>query len=243
MPASFPLDEWRAFLRAARAFFPSVTSDEALFDPQKKLQHFDWSWQAVRYRYRTCAECNDEFKALLNNASEMWRSGWGDDEELIYKLERCIYQFFMSALSVFESFGFCLYFLGGALRPGDFPFIATPKKITLDATHKALAAAFPDAAITAALAALVQKPEFTAIKEIRDLLGHRLSGRRGVRVWSDGTNHSREETWDVPGSSEKLKFDENMLQREIDEMTNMLATLTPAAREFAGSQDPAKAAL
>jgi hypothetical protein len=38
--------------------------------------------------YRICAECNDEFKALRANP--------GEDEELTYKLERCIYVFFMS---------------------------------------------------------------------------------------------------------------------------------------------------
>jgi len=59
--------------------------------------------QAVRYRYRLCTECSEEFKALLANPSETWQAGWGD-EELMYKLERCIYVFFMSGLSVFESF-------------------------------------------------------------------------------------------------------------------------------------------
>ena len=107
MPASFPETDFRAFGLAA-AFFPGVVSDEALFDPEEKRRHFDWSWLAVRYRYRSCAECNGEFKTLLDGASEMWKAGWGD-EELLFKLERCIYVFFTSALSVFDSFVFCLY--------------------------------------------------------------------------------------------------------------------------------------
>jgi hypothetical protein len=45
------------------------------------------AWLAVRYRYRICAECNDEFKALLANASQLWRA-WTADEEQNYKLER-----------------------------------------------------------------------------------------------------------------------------------------------------------
>ena len=48
----------------------------------------------MRYRYRTCAECSEEFKALVGNASQAFVSGMGD-EELTYKLERCIYLFFM----------------------------------------------------------------------------------------------------------------------------------------------------
>jgi hypothetical protein len=77
MPASFPESDFRAFGVAATAFFPGVISDEALFDPQEKRRHFDWSWQAVRYRYRSCGQCNDEFKALLANPSDMWKAGWG----------------------------------------------------------------------------------------------------------------------------------------------------------------------
>jgi hypothetical protein len=62
MPASFPETDFRAFGLAANAFFPGAVSKEALFDPEEKRRHFEWSWQAVRYRYRSCAECNDEFK-------------------------------------------------------------------------------------------------------------------------------------------------------------------------------------
>jgi hypothetical protein len=144
MPPAFPDTEFRAFLRAADKFFPALMSDEALFDPQEKRRHFEWSWQAVRYRYRSCSECQDEFKSLLANASEAWRAGWGD-EELTYKVERCIYMFFMTGLSVFDSFAFCLYLLGHAMQPGDFPDVANPRSITRRGTAKAFGTAFPQA--------------------------------------------------------------------------------------------------
>ena len=124
-----------------------MRSDEALSDPQEKRRHFEWSWQAVCYRYRICAEGQDEFKALLANASEAWRAGWGD-EELAYKLERCIYMFFMSGVSVFDSFAFSLYFLGHVIQPGAFPDITNPRKITQRVTVKAYSAAFSPAKIT-----------------------------------------------------------------------------------------------
>src|SRR5438270_8513013 len=111
MPPAFPENDFRAFFTAAARFFPELLSSENLSDPLERRRHFELSWQAVRYRYRICAECNDEFKSLLSKASEHWRE-WGADEELNYNLERCIYIFFVSGLSVFESFGFCLYFLG-----------------------------------------------------------------------------------------------------------------------------------
>jgi hypothetical protein len=187
MPSAFPEGDFRAFSIAASAFFPALLSDEALFDPLERRRHFDWSCQAVRYRYRLCSECSVEFKALLAAPSEAWQAGWGD-EELNYKLERCIYGFFMSGLSVFESFVFCLYFLGHAINPKDFLHFDKPKKISLTATSKAFRIAFPQAAITQHLVEIPKKPEYTIIDALRNILAHRVSGRRSVQTC--GTTHA-----------------------------------------------------
>jgi hypothetical protein len=160
MPPSFPETDFRAFGIAATAFFPWVASDEALSDRQEKRRHFDWAGQAVRYRYLSCAECNDEFKSLFRGASEMLKAGWVD-EELTYKLDRCIYVFFTSALSVFDSFAFGLYFYGNALKPGSFPKVGNPRAITRNATAKAFTAAFPQASITRLLAGLSKDSRFS----------------------------------------------------------------------------------
>lgn len=240
MPSTFPEADFRGFGIAASAFFPGVVSDEALFDPQEKRRHFDWSWQAVRYRYRSCAECNDEFKTLLAGASEMWKAGWGD-EELTYKLERCVYQFFTSGLSIFDSLAFCLYFYGNSLEPGAFPEVGNPRVLTRSVTAKAFKSAFPQAAITGLLADLSKDAQFRTIDAVRNLVGHRISGRRSVRASStahpDGTHtHWREETWHLPGAAGQLQFDEELLQRQMDNITGLLAAFSSAAREFAEEQ-------
>jgi hypothetical protein len=67
----------------------------------------------------------------------MWRAGWGD-EELTYKLGRCIYSFFMSALSVFDNFAFCLYFLGHAIKPVEFPEVANPPQHHPNGHHQSI---------------------------------------------------------------------------------------------------------
>ena len=236
MPASFPEADFLAFGRAASRFFPELLSDECLNDPLETRQHFDRARLAVRYRYRLCTDCDAEFRSLLASPSESWQAGWGD-EELTYRLERCVYVFFVSALSVFESFGFCLYFLGGALRPREFPHLATPRNITLAATSKAFAGAFPNARITGELAALLKKPEFTRIESFRNLLAHRVSGRRTVREWSNSKTQGREDGRHIPSSPEELEFSDDMLQRLVGEVAEMLAALTVAAREFAENQD------
>jgi hypothetical protein len=246
MPATFPDTDFRAFGVVASIFFPALMSDEALYDPLEKRRQFDWSWQAVRYRYRSCAECNEEFKELLAEPSEMWKAGW-EDEELTYKLERCIYVFFMSALSVFDSFAFCLYFVGHALQPSAFPKIATPRDITRGATAKAFTAAFPQASVTGLLAGLSNSAAFKTIDLVRNLVGHRLSGRRSVKSAStrhaDGTYTTdlHEETWHIPGAAGELMFDEELLQRHLDDITGLLSSLASAARQFAEDYQSVKA--
>lgn len=242
-PVNFPETDFRAYGIAATNSFLPMMSEENLFDPQERRRQFEWSWQAVRYRYRSAAECNDEFKSLLANPSQSWQSGWGD-EELLYRLERCIYVFFLSALSVFDSFAFSLYFYGNALNPTAFPNVANPRKITRSATTAAFTAAFSQLRITTLLQGLSTDARFSVIDTVRNLVGHRLSGRRSVRGWgethTDGTyTHTREETWHIPGLTQPLVFDEAMLERQFDDLTVLLSDLSSAAREFAEHHQPA----
>jgi hypothetical protein len=249
MPASFPETDFRAYGIAATNSFLPMMSEGNLFDPQERRRHFDWSWQAVRYRYRSCVECNDEFKALLANPSESWQNGWGD-EELLYKLERCIYVFFTSALSIFDSFAFGLYFYGNASQPNGFPLISTPRKIDRKRTGATFQAAFPSASLTGLVVSLQSDPtlttndaRFVAIDTVRNLVGHRISGRRSVRAsgttHEDGTHTStHEDRWHLPGSSIALTFDEELLQRQLKNITDLLSVLSSAAREFVEQHQP-----
>lgn len=206
MPAAFPEQEFRAFLATARAFLPAFLSYETLDDPWERFWQFDCSWQAVRYRYRICSESNDEFRSLVANSGDAWREGLSTDEEFKYRIERHIYTFFMSALSVFESFGFCLYFVGNAMRPGEFQLFAQPKRITLDATTRTFVKAFPKTRIAQALSRLPDSLAFRMIDEVRNVLAHRVGGRRSVISSStvhrdDTVTESRQEVWYMPGMS------------------------------------------
>lgn len=84
---------------------------------------------------------------MVRGASGLWHA-WNIDEKRNFKLERGLHGLIVTALSVFESFGFCLYFVGAAMRSKDFPLVAEPKKITLKSVAKAFKPAFPRAAIT-----------------------------------------------------------------------------------------------
>lgn len=239
----FPENDFGAFARAANTYFPEPLSDDVLFDHLEKSRQFDWSWQAVRFRYRLCAECCGEFRALLFEPSDAWAAG-SIDKEYDYRVERSIYVFFVSALSVLESFAFCLYFVGNAIQPNSFPDVGRPRKITVTAASEAFGKAFPNAAISRHLKELTQKNEYKDIEELRNVLAHRLAGRRSSRdvggTQTDGTyTHTHEEFWHVPDFRKSLSLDEGLLQRHLNDLADLVYALALAARNFAETKGAA----
>ena len=239
MPPSFPDESFKQFGKSASLLFPGILSDENFDDPNQRQQHFSRAFQAVMYRYRACSESNQEFISLVDDASELWKE-WTDDEEHNYKIEKAVYQFFMAGLSVFESYGFCLYFVGNTLAPPLFPHINKLKCINLHATSKSFAQAFPAASITQLLTKLLERPEFKKVGSLRNIFAHRVTGRRNIRGYSkyiDGMHtETREEVWSVTGSNETLIFDRNLVQRQFDDITGLLTALIAAALEFINEQ-------
>jgi len=236
MPQTFPKEIFQEFAETAGNFFPEILSDDNLSDTFQKREHFQRAWLAVCYRYRACSEHNESFKIILANTSDLWRE-WGADEEQNYKLEQCLYHFFMSGLSVFESLGFCLYFVAGMIDPQKFPYVSDPRKITLKTMVSALEAGFPDSAITKNFRDLLNNATFTQVDDIRNILAHRLTGRRNVHSYgntdSDGVYaQTRKEIWHIQGSDKELLFDEGLIQRYFDEITELLTGLISAALEF-----------
>jgi hypothetical protein len=247
MPASFPSDDFRSFGLATINVFPATLSIEDQTDPLQRRANFNWSWQAVRFRYRSAAEASDQFRDLVRKAGDPWESDLMD-EESSYNLERCVYTFFVSAISVFDSFAYSLYFLGHALRPEVFQKVAAPKQIDLKKTSDSFSSAFPTEAITAGLAALTTDERFCHLAELRNIVAHRLNGRLTVKASSmielDGTHTmSSEERWHLQGASDSPTFDAEMLQRHLHDVTALLGPLVTAAKAFAehcSSLAPAK---
>jgi hypothetical protein len=78
---------------------------------------------------------------------------------------------------------------------------------------------------------------FSIIDAVRNLVGHRISGRRSIAASSttnaDGTRKEwREDTWALPGAAGKLRFDQGLLQRHLDDITCLLTALASAAGDF-----------
>jgi len=257
LPTSFPEDKFKEFGRLASVFFPKVLSEEDLNDPLQRRLQFERSWVAVMYRYRACADYNDDFKALVLGASDLWRE-WGADEELNYKLEQYLYGFFMNGLSIFESFGFCLYFVGAAQQFMNFLYVCEPRNINLEKTTRAFCNAFPHLSIATRLDALVKGKDYKLIKSVRNILAHRLAASPYVHGYGithqDGTHTcTKEEGWYFPGLKDEIdeeltqRFMEltqqigETTQRFLDEINSLLTSLLEASVEFVQKSKPAKA--
>lgn len=181
---------------------------------------------------------NSIFTKAMSN--DLWRE-WSVGEEHTYQVEQCLYGFFMNGLSVLESFRFCLYFLGAMIDEQNFQKTNSPKCITLKTTRTAFQAAFQNSSVTRNLTAMPNDSGFTRISDIRNLLAHRIAGRRNIRSvgasCSDGTyTEKREEFWHIPGLNENVIFDKHLVQRHLDDVTRLLTALTLASLEFVKSQ-------
>jgi len=238
MPSTFPEQMFHEFRQRAASLFPSV---QHKMDSLERDQ-FVRSSQATGYRYRTCVECNEEFKTLLKNAPERWRQ-LNDDPDYAYSVERCLYTFFLNSVSVFESLVYCLYFVGSRIRAADFPDVQRPRKINLDSTGQAFTIAFPQEPITARLTSLPQNAEFKKLELARNILAHRVSGMRSMRIYSTldrdegSTSTTREEAWYVPGQDE-MNFDGKLVQQHLDWLSSTLAALIGASRDFVTGRKP-----
>jgi hypothetical protein len=147
MPESFPHEEFIEFWKQAGMvhlpYLVDVTGKKVSLEPKlirddpRLAGPIESAWNAVRYRYRACAECNEEFKGILGENSTTSRESAIDGVrgESSYRLERCLYNFFVNSISVFDSFGFCLYYVGRERQRDAFRHASQPRKISLRETN------------------------------------------------------------------------------------------------------------
>ncbi len=162
------------------------------------------------------------------------------DDDRNYKLDRCVYEFFTNALSVFESFGFCLYFVGHAIKPTDFSLVgnANFKAINLGNVGKAFDRVFPHEPISKELFQLRSNQAFQQIEEIRNILAHRAAGGRGSSsssvLHADGsyTEEPVKEWLYIPGAKKTLQFDELLFERELNNIGALVNRLAVASVIF-----------
>jgi hypothetical protein len=132
-------------------------------------------WVALGHRFRACAEYDESFV-------ESFRQHGGSPPPLErHGQERDLYGFFVSGLSVVESFCYGLYGIASMLRSDRFPIQTDDEKRRINpqmVTDK-FASVFPGEPVTQELSALMGNQNFGKWKDVRNMLAHRASpGRR-----------------------------------------------------------------
>lgn len=222
----FPEVLFTELLNSACKLFPPPASNDSIYDEDQKWNQFVFSSDAVKYRYRKCQEDNTEFKNVFATASELWIN-WNEGEEN-YQVDKCLYSFFTNGLSIFESFGFCLYFIAGMMKPKEFIDVREPKKITLNKTTRLFNRYYSDEIITIKFHELLEDDTFREIEKIRNILAHRIISRRSIV-----SNHDKINAFlYLPGLDKTLVFNENLIQPYFDKITYLLTELISASIKF-----------
>ena len=112
VPDDFPKKHYDAVARRIHANHARVTSsprgDEAMF-------HYGGAWNAVRYRFVSCARSDETFANSFRTAGP----ATGHPERFIQ--EDALFGFFVNGLSVIESFFYGLRWIGSMVDTTSFP--------------------------------------------------------------------------------------------------------------------------
>lgn len=110
MPVDFPSEK-----------YDSVNDRMARFSGGSEIEKSIWAeftagWKAVAYRLLACKEHSDAYTLSIA------RAGSAPGPEQRYLQDRELYGFFVSGISVIESYFYSLYMKGALIFPNDFPF-------------------------------------------------------------------------------------------------------------------------
>lgn len=141
------------------------------------FREYAGGWNAVIQRFRSA----DEYSAT---AAQLLGKNYGSmQSEERYETERALFGFFTSVQSTIESFCFGVYGIGRMKDPAAFN-AQTERDITVQATSNAVKARFGGTALDRELAALGGDATWERVKEIRNVLAHRVSP--GITIFVSG---------------------------------------------------------
>lgn len=169
MPDEFPVASYEAIHRKVTPF--SGTNNEV-------YGQFAGAWNAISYRYRALADCDELFTASIST------HGAAPNAMERYRQERDLFGFFSNGFSTFEAFFYAVFATGAFIQPAVF-LIATPadqQRITASRTIEAYARAFPNDAIIARLQQITNDTAYKELRDIRNVLTHRSAPGRTIHV-------------------------------------------------------------
>jgi hypothetical protein len=225
VPDDFPQSHYDAI--HARVILSSPT-DDSMF-------HFSGAWNAIAYRFISCARSDETFRASLQLA------GTSTSHSERYRQEDSLFDFFVKGLAVIESFFYGLYWLGSMSDSAPFPILMGNglRDITVDMTIKKYTQKLKTGLLVSSFGRIACKDvsnkwkntlEYEEWKDVRNILAHRAAYGRVVNAGNAG-NHLTEDLWKV----RNIPFNAELTTTKRQWLASTLRDLMKGAEDFANS--------
>jgi hypothetical protein len=213
VPPDFPEEAYNDFAEKLAPLQPKH---------REAYRHYAGGWNAVAYRFTSAAEFDAEFTKSTQTSTSV-------TERQIQ--ERSLFGFFVFAVAVLDSAAYALHAVAHMIAPANFP-LTDLHRITFSSVTANFGENFASDRIASALQAICDDLEMSRLREIRNVLAHRVSTIR------DYHSSSATPTWDLQyhllsSGLQKIEIDETTTSRSRNALSAQLACLANAARDFA----------
>jgi hypothetical protein len=181
-PDDFPTERYEAAYEAARNRISRTPA----------WNHFRGGWSGLAYRFISCSGHDARF------VSSLAQHGPAPDHAERYNQEHELFGFFVSGFSAVETFAFAAHALACGVAPDAFPMQRTSelRAVGIASLSNRLTTHYPEAELTQSLTALRADAIFREWGEIRNVLSHRITPQRRLRLVNEGVD---EAAWhDIP---------------------------------------------
>jgi hypothetical protein len=214
VPADFPLEAYDEFHKKIAPLQPKYP---------EAYKHYAGGWNAVAYRFASCAEYDAEFTKSIQTSTVPTER---------YVQERSLFGFFMSAIAVLDSGAYALYAVANMIAAARFP-LSDLQRISLQFVATAFTQQFASDKITSVLKQICDQDQMKQLRQIRNILAHRAATTR-----SFGGDWSPTGTWQLqhqqlPSGVEKIDIDKTITSTMRTALSAQVAVLTKAAVDFA----------
>ncbi len=182
------------------------------------------AWNAVVYRFRSCAEYDETF------AESVRRAGKAPPSPERYIQERELFCFFVTGMSAIECLCYGLFAIGSMLDARAFPFVTTADRrdVCPEMTADKFVKNFPEYNIASVLKQLKESQDYQRWKEMRNILSHRSTPARKIFV---GGDHDGDAVW-----GETIQIDEDTTASRRRWLAETLGNLLEAADVFTAAK-------
>lgn len=135
-------------------------------------------WNAVAYRFLSCAEHDEAFTASVR--------GYGSSPSQPHRFvqEKELFGFFVTGQAALESFCYAIHAIAAMVQPASFP-MGNLRELTPENTGARLRSAFVGEPLQTKVSQLTSDPDFKHWKDIRNILAHCTAPGRLFSVGSE----------------------------------------------------------